>query len=254
MERFVYLCEDSLEGIFTAVYQAYEERHGHDSNRIQILSECMAQELFTTYISVKTDFDKAIKVANTLQRKRLYDVYENIQKAALSCYEDKADVIYRIIILALNKGEQVLEHLTHPQIQRLMELVRYTNNELLRQKEFLRFQELKSGILFARINPNNAVLPFMAEHFTDRFPEENWVIADTAHGGVLVHKRGKGCALMNLEDVDLDAITLELSQGEEAWQRLWKRYVDSIAIKERINPNLQRQMLPLRYRKYMVEF
>ncbi len=253
-EKYIYVCEDSLEGIFTAVYDAYADKHGHAVNEIQMMSPCMSQELFATYITVETDFDKATKVANTLQRKGYYEVYEHLQKAAISCYEDKGDVIYRVIILALAMGEKVLNHLTNPHVERLMELVRYTNNELYRQLEFLRFQELKNGALFARINPKNAVLPYMAEHFSDRFSGENWVIADTVHRSVLVHEKGNKCSLMTMEEVDFDSLVLEMSEQEEAWQQLWKRFVDNIAIKERINPKLQRQLLPLRYRKYMVEF
>ncbi len=253
-ERYIYVCEDSLEGILTAVYEAYAGKHGHAVNQVQTISECMSQEFFATYITVETDFDKATKVANTLQRKGYHELYEHIQKAAISCYEDKGEVIYRIIILALAMGEKVLNHLTNPHVERLMELVRYTNNELLRQLEFLRFQELKSGVLFARINPKNAVLPFMAEHFSDRFSGENWVIADTVHRTVLVHEKEKKCSYMTMEEVDFDSLVLEMSEQEEEWKRLWKHFVDSIAIKERMNPKLQRQLLPLRYRKYMVEF
>ena len=37
-------------------------------------------------------------------------------------------------------------------------------------------------------------------------------------------------------------------------QKLWKLFVDTIAIKERTNRNLQRQLLPLWFRKYMKEY
>ena len=61
-------------------------------------------------------------------------------------------------------------------------------------------------------------------------------------------------AFLELDDVDFDSFTPEYSEDEELWQKLWKRFVDTIAIKERINPRLQMQMLPLRFRKYMKEF
>ena len=56
-----------------------------------------------------------------------------------------------------------------------------------------------------------------------------------------------------MSDVDLEELELSVSASEELWQKLWKRFVDSIAIKERINPRLQMQMLPKRFRKYMKE-
>ena len=57
-----------------------------------------------------------------------------------------------------------------------------------------------------------------------------------------------------MEEVNLDELELQYSAEEKDMQRLWKLFVDTIAIKERINTDLQRQMLPLRYRKYMKEF
>ena len=54
-----------------------------------------------------------------------------------------------------------------------------------------------------------------------------------------------------------DRLVLTLGEDlaeEKEWQKLWKVFVDTIAIKERMNRNLQRQMLPLHFRKFMKEF
>lgn len=252
-DKTIYLCENSLEGILTAVYNAFADQNEHENNKIQISEGMYHQELFATYVSVETDFEKAVKVARTLQNKVSATVYELIQKTAVSYNMDKADAIYRVIILALKMGNRVIDYLTEPNVQFLMELERNMQNELQRELQFLRFEELASGVLFAKINPKNALLPYLAEHFSDRFSGEDWVIADTVHRGVLIHEKNKGCSLANMEDVDFDALILQYSEGEELWQKLWKKFVDAIAIKERINPELQRQMLPLRFRKYMRE-
>lgn len=253
-ERYVYLCEDCIEGIFTAVYDAFADKHGHENTHIQIAGEYYNQEFLTSYITVVTDFDKAVKVARTIQNKIGNDVYDFVQKASVSSDPDKADAIYRVIILALKMGRRVLDHLTDPNVEFLMELERRTNNEIQRMLQFLRFQELKNGYLFARVNPKCAVLPYLAEHFSDRFSGENWIIVDTVRSSVLVHEKNTGCSLANAGDVDFDSFTPEYSENEELWQKLWQTFVDSIAIKERINPRLQMQMLPLRFRKYMKEF
>lgn len=252
-EKYIYLCEDSFEGILTAVYNAYEDRYGHEKNKILISEGMYHQELFATYIPVGTEYEKAVKVARTIQNKVSQEVYEFIQKTSVSFDLHKADAIYRVIILALKMGRRVLDHLTEPNVQFLMELERHIANEIQHEIQFLRFEELADGVLFARINPKNALLPYLAEHFSDRFSGEDWLIADTVHGGVLMHEKNKGCTLANAGDIDFDALQLSYSEGEELWQKLWKRFVDSIAIKERINPRLQMQMLPLRFRKYMKE-
>jgi probable DNA metabolism protein len=252
-ETWIYLCEDSLDGIFTAVYQAYEERHPHAANRIQIGDRMYHQELFARYIPVETDYERAEKVARTLRNKVSIPVYEWLKKCSVSYDPGKADGIYRGIILALHMGGRVMDHLTRPEVQYLMELERHIVNEIQHELQFLRFEELENGVLFAKINPKDAVLPYMAEHFADRFSGENWVIADTVHRTLLLHESGKGCTLAEMSDLDLEALELSVSASEELWQKLWKRFVDSIAIKERINPRLQMQMLPKRFRKYMKE-
>ena len=198
--------------------------------------------------------EKAAKVARTMQKKVSWQVYDALQMASLSYMPEKADTIYRVIILALQMGNQVLDHLTDPNVALLFKMERNANNEILHEEGFLRFEELASGVLFVRINPKNAILPYLAYHFADRFPEENWVIADTTHGSMMIHERGKGCSYIHAKDEDFDRLLLSYSEEEEVFQKLWKRYIDSVGIKARENISLQNQMLPLRFRKYMKEF
>jgi probable DNA metabolism protein len=47
---------------------------------------------------------------------------------------------------------------------------------------------------------------------------------------------------------------LEFAGGEAAMQALWKHFFKTAAIKERVNPKLQRQNVPLKYRKHLTEF
>lgn len=146
-ERWIYLCEDSLDGIFTAVYRAYEEGHPHAANRIQISDRMYHQELFARYIPVETDYEQAEKVARTLRNKVSVPVYEWLKKCSVSYDPGKADGIYRGIILALHMGGKVMDHLTRPEVQYLMELERHIINEIQHELQFLRFEELQNGVL-----------------------------------------------------------------------------------------------------------
>ena len=49
MEEKYIICEDSLEGIFTAVYDAYALREGHDRLHVQVGEEDNYR-LFATYL------------------------------------------------------------------------------------------------------------------------------------------------------------------------------------------------------------
>ena len=44
-----------------------------------------------------------------------------------------------------------------------------------------------------------------------------------------------------------------MDENEKLFQQMWKEYFKTIAIKERINPKLHRQHLPVRFWKYMTE-
>ena len=80
------------------------------------------------------------------------------------------------------------------------------------------------------------------------------MIADTVHRTVLIHRKKQGCNYLSMEEADFDKWELKYSEEEQDMQKLWKLFVDTIAIRERVNPKLQRQLLPLRFRKYMNEF
>lgn len=254
MERHIYLCEDCAEGIFSAVWQAYADRHGHTNNEIRIAKEGFNRELFCEYHMVDTDYGHAVKVARTIRRDISGQAYDFVHKSASSYQPEKADAIYRFIQQGLQIGDRVLEHLTAPYMQILYAINRNVNNEIHSFIEFLQFEELENGVLFGRINPKSAVLPYLAEHFEDRLSGERWVIADTVHRTMLIHGVNQHAAYVGMSEADFDELELTYSAEEQKLQELWNLFVDTIAIKERTNRDLQRQMLPLRFRKYRRDF
>lgn len=89
-------------------------------------------------------------------------------------------------------------------------------------------------------------------HFADRLPIENFVIYDEKRGIFGVHPAGKQWYLLSGEEVEEPR--LNLSKEEKQYQELFRHFCKTIAIKERRNLKLQRNMAPLRFREYMVEF
>lgn len=116
---------------------------------------------------------------------------------------------------------------------------------------FVRFEERNNGILVARINPLANVVPLIADHFQDRLHNENWIILDTVRNISAIHSKGQNYVLSKeiTENMLLEMSTL--SDKEQEYQKLWKQFFHTIAIKERENTKLQQNMMPLRYRKYM---
>ena len=118
---------------------------------------------------------------------------------------------------------------------------------------FLRFSELKNGVLFSTIHPKNHALPILAEHFTDRFPQENFMIFDATRNLAAVHSAGKNYMLVDASDLNQDIIH-NYSEEEQQFRDLWLTFFDNITIAARINPKLQAQNIPKRFWPDVLEF
>lgn len=258
---YVFLCEDSIDGIFTGVYDAWASKYGH---RNVTLTTHVPDNytLFDEYITVTTDIEKSRKVCNTLRERLGEEVYSQICEAAWaqedSCPKKqlpKADAIYRTIVLGLSlpEGFRVMEYLGEPYVNRVFQLSRAAGNEAHHLLGFLRFQELENGVLFARIHPKHNVLPFLADHFSDRLPEENFMIYDETHKKAALHRKGSYFFLTGTEGLD-EQMLQRFSTEELEYQKLWCGFFESIAIDARCNPKLQNQNIPKRFQKDAVEF
>lgn len=250
--NLILLCEDSPEGIFTGVYEAYALHLPHERIRLQT----GAQEqpvLFADYREVETDTEKAKKVIRTLKSRFMQEDYEAVWLALTASSPEKAQAVYGSIVWGLSDKRRgsILKHLTDENIRRLMELSRGAGKELQHLKGFLRFEELENGLLSSVIRPKNAILPMLAEHFADRLPMENFLIYDEGRGHYAVHPAGKEWFLMQGEEQERKPA---LSVKEEYYRELFCQFCHSISIDERKNLKLQRNMLPLRFRPYMTEF
>lgn len=257
---YTYICENSIDGILTGVYCAYADRHPRRDIHLTT-QQPDHMSLFTQYIPVETDAVKAAKVAQTLKTRFGQDFYETIYQAAMSgdvpgkSTMDKADAIYETIALALfsGNGTKTLLSLGEPCVYRVFELCRATGREAMHLLGFIRFQELENGILFSEIHPNHHVLPMLGEHFSDRLPEENFMIYDANRDLALLHPAGEHFFLADADTLNLSA-TRQFSANEKQFQDLWVTFFHSITIDARKNPDLQSQMIPKRFQRDTVEF
>lgn len=254
MEEKYLICEDSLEGIFTGIYEAYALKEDHACLHIQIGEEENLR-LFAVYINIEPDAEKAAKVARTIGRRLGEEVYLDICRAIASREGEKGEAVYKTVVkgLRMKEGRQVMGNLSDPYIYKVFELSRNTANEVHHWKEFLRFQELESGILFSRIGPKSNVITFLMPHFTDRLPLLNFIIYDETRGIFAVHPASKEWYIVTNAELSGEMMS-RYSEKELEYQELFTYFCHKIAIKERINPKLQRNMLPLWFQDYMVEF
>ena len=91
----------------------------------------------------------------------------------------------------------------------------------------------------------------MALHFSNRFPNENWVIYDEKRKKALCHEKGKECVMRKEVRIQVPGSAVG-DMGE--YEELWQTFCDSISIEARRNEKLQKQMLALHFRSNMPEF
>ena len=249
----VFQCEESLTGILTGVYDAWGSRLGHANVRLVAGQEEL--QLFCEYEEVKADVEKAGKVMRTIVNRMGEDTLRLIAQAAACTEPERADVIYRTIVLGLHlpDGRRVTEMLSRPEIMKLFILSRRAGRLAARYIEFLRFRELQNGVLLGEMDPDGDVLTLIAPHFADRFPMENWMIYDHRRRKTAVHPSGKTWYVV--EEVEEKTISeLKESEVEAEFSDLWKCFFETIAIEARKNAKLQNQLAPLKYRAYMTEY
>lgn len=202
-KKKVLICDDTMEGIFTAVYDGWRWENRGFSVGIAV-REPDHPELFTENLEIVSDSVKAFKVARTIKNRLGGQVYEAVCYAAASVHPEKGTAIFYLLRRALEQG---------------------------------------------RIDTR--VLELLAPHFSDRFPNENWMIYDKKRQKVLAHEQGGECtvyiqAVLNTQETDP-------VQSDE-YENLWKAFCSHITIPERKNPGLQRQFVPLKFRSNMPEF
>lgn len=249
-EALVLRCEDSLEGMFTAVYDAFVYKNQqfpmyHDNISIAIGDGEMT--LFAQERVVKTDAAKVEKTVRSIQNRLGYQTYDTILLALCHFSGDRASAVLGYLVRAFAQGRNISEQLADPFVLRVMELSRKVNNERDKLYGFVRFQDLGS-ILVAMFAPKCNLVPLMMDHFSDRLPNENFILYDEGRKLAAVHEKGKTCVLVSGDG-------FEMPKGQmDAFAALWKQYVATMEIKERHNEKCQNNLLPKWYRRYMTEW
>ena len=268
-EPLILHCEDSLEGIFTAIYDAFvykKQLQTPYTDSIEIVfGENANYSLFAREIEITTDLNKVQKTVTTIQNRLGYMVYSSLLSALCHYDENRATVVLGYLVRAFAKGESLTGHLSDPYVLRVMELTRKVGNEKEKFCGFLRFRvvplgedlpglreyfssgEEKREVLFARVEPKCNLIPLLLDHFTDRYPGEHFIIYDPKRKLAVVHEAYHRSVLVSGEELSLSG------QGKDEFEELWKQYFRTMEIQQRHNPKCQRNLMPLWYRENLVE-
>ena len=254
IEETILLCEDSIEGILTGVYEAYVLKRPHDTIHLQI-EEIENYRLFAEYQNIKADEVKSRKVLRTIYQRFGEEAYTQICQALVSYDSEKADAVYHTIVTGLSGHYQgkLMDHLSNRWVHKVFQLSRNTGIEIHHLLGFLRFKELRGGILLARYRPKNDITAMILPHFANRFPKEDFAIYDEGRKYYAVHPKEREWYFVR-EELPFEEDQELYSQEEGEYQKLYRHFCETITISGRRNTLLQKNMLPLRFRKYMIEF
>ena len=171
-----------------------------------------------------------------------------LRRGFLTCLPDKELLLLRLISKLLREGPGFLRNRSDKTFYPVIKAVQHLNGEVHLLKGFVRFSDL-GGVLGGEIEPKNRVLPVLGGHFCSRFHNERFFLYDRTHKEALFHVPGRSVIrpLAGFQMAPPD-------EAEARYRLLWKRFYDTIAIKERENPRLRMSNMPKRYWNTMTEF
>ena len=118
--------------------------------------------------------------------------------------------------------------------------------EIHRMMGFLRFSPNEKGVFVARCAPDHYVLPALEDYCSARFGETPWMVIDEKRNLCLSRLPGETAKITVYQEPAAAA-------GKDEWEELWQHYHKTINNEDRKNLNLQKQLMPKRYWKYLPE-
>ena len=243
MNQLMYYYDGSFEGFLCCIFESY-------ANKEELTAINCAEDFEPTLYDIRF-VQTNREHANRVYRK-VYALSPNtahlLHQGFLTCLPEKELHLYRMVRRLLSDGPAFLRNMTDRDLYPLFKAIRAMNGEAHLLKGFVRFSDL-NGVLGSEIEPKNRVLPLLRGHFCSRYYNEHFFIYDRTHREILLHSGGKS-TIAPLEHFEMATPdTLEAS-----YRLLWKRFYDTVAIKERENPRCRMTQMPKRYWNTMTEF
>ena len=240
-----YLYDGSFEGLLTCIYHHYYT----DKADGIFTRDNYQMSLVSGFMEVETDPALADRVYDAMEEKISHYAVTCMYKTFLSSVPEREMKILRFAVLGFRTGPKITMMHGNDIALDVLSTVQKIGVEVEKMCQFVRFRELDSGVLYGQIEPDHDVTELLWHHFTDRFRNEPFIIHDVGRDKALIAYGGR----WYISDFTLEDLPV-YSAAEQDYERLWQEYFDHIAIKERINPRCQRNFVPMRYRKHLVEF
>lgn len=177
-------------------------------------------------------------------------ILNTMYKIFLSEHNDKEIIIYYFFVHALKYQNKIYYMRNLKSVTEALKIEKFVEHETHKFKGFLRFKELKGGILYATIEPDNNIILFLSKHFKQRLQNEFWIIEDKKRQLISIYDKNN---FYITSSEFFNILDKELSEAEEDIENLWKNFYKTIAIKERTNYRCRMNFMPKKYWKYIIE-
>lgn len=236
--------DGSFEGFLSLVYDVYYKK----LTPTKIYKTLPNEIIFEEIKDIQTSKENSIKVLNAIKSKFPKDIVQKILNIFMCNTREFELNLLEYIIIGFKEAKQLF-NINIPCVFYLNNLEKELFKNVHKMYAFIRFEELEDGSLYGKIESKFNLVYFLGKHFLKRFNNQNFII----------HDINRKLAFVKIEDnysIQEVAYFDEpiYSSNEQKFQKLWKSFFSGVTIKERINPKLQRQMVPLIYRTYMSEF
>lgn len=253
----IYIYDRTFEGLLTVLFDAYFRKSFPDV----LLMEGEPLPLFCDEVVCSvTEPAKAERVWKGLGKKLSPQGLGVITSCWLSELPDIEMPLLRYMRKAIDSPSSIELDFGNPDVLEVSRIAKKVNQERLRVVQFVRFQKGADNTFYAALEPLYNVLPLSLSYFKDRFAGQKWMLYD------IKRKYGYYYDMHSVTEVRFDEeqgasstsftgrLAGELMAADEKqFQQLWQTYFKAIAIKERTNPRLHRQNLPVRFWKYLTE-
>lgn len=243
MAEMIYLYDGSFTGFLCCIFDSYVNK--------EVLTAIYCDEDFSPTLfpcrSIPTDQGHAERVLKKVASSSPY-AEKLLRRGFLTCLPEKELHLYHLVKKLLQEGPAFLRNASDETLLPVFQAVRHLSGEVHQLKGFIRFSEL-GGVLGSEIEPKNRVLPLLSSHFCARYPDARFFIYDRTHKEALFASAGS-CVIRALDGFQM----VPPDDKEARYRLLWKRFYDTIAIKERTNLKCRMTNMPKRYWSTMTEF
>lgn len=209
--------------------------------------ELAVTSLFTPQV-IATDEGRGQRIYYRLQQKLTAENLEFVRDGFNATLVGKERSLLQAIAIALETRDSLTNFIGQSELLALHKAIRTMLGEVHLFTGFVRF-EYVGKVLFSKIAPKHQSLPYLCPHFAERYPQEQLMIYDETHRLLAIIDHGQTSFV-----ADLDCPVFPDNSSEEEVQGQWQTFLEAVTIKERINLEVQRGHLPLRFRDNMVDF